>query len=182
MFNVRIRNPFLRGLIEWGLVIGLALLLALLTRAFLFRVTRVTGYSMEPTLSHGDILILNRFSYLFSSPRAGDIVAFPYPEDPSAYFIKRVIAGAGDTVDLQDNQFLVNGAPLDDPFSQEPIRASWNVNFPVTVEEGRHFVLGDNRNGSRDSRNVTVGNVSGNDMVGKVLIRIWPLSSFGRVE
>lgn len=173
----------MRGLLEWVLVIGLAILLALVTRTFVFRVTRVTGYSMEPTLSHGDVLILNRFSYVFSSPRAGDIVAFPYPDNPSAYFIKRIIAGADDIVDLSNSQFSVNGTPLDDPFSQQPVRhPSDVVSFPVTVEEGRFFVLGDNRNGSRDSRNNTVGNVQGDDMIGKVLVRIWPLSTFGRVD
>jgi len=137
---------------------------------------------MEPSLSHGDVLILNRLSYVFSSPSVGDIVAFPYPEDPSAYFIKRIIAQGGDVVDIQDNQFIINGVPLDDPFSQEPLRAPWNVNFPITVEEGRFFVLGDNRNGSRDSRNVTVGNVDGDEMIGRVFVRIWPFSTFGRVE
>jgi len=181
MFS-RIQNPVIKGLLEWVFVIVLALVLALLTRAFLFRVTRVTGYSMEPSLSHGDVLILNRLSYVFSSPRVGDIVAFPYPEDPSAYFIKRIIAQGGDVVDIQDNRFVINGVPLDDPFSHEPLRAPWNVNFPITVEEGHFFVLGDNRNGSRDSRNASVGNVDGDEMIGRVLVRIWPFSTFGRVE
>jgi len=181
MFS-RIQNPVVKGLVEWVFVIVLALLLALVTRAFLFRVTRVTGYSMEPSLSHGDVLILNRLSYVFSSPQVGDIVAFPYPEDPSSYFIKRIIAQGGDVVDIQENRFIINGQPLDDPFSAELLRAPWNVNFPITVEEGRFFVLGDNRNGSRDSRNVSVGNVYGDEMIGRVLVRIWPFSTFGRVE
>ena len=181
MFN-RIGNPVVRGFAEWVFVIVLALVLALVTRAFLFRVTRVTGYSMEPSLSHGDVLILNRLSYVLSSPRVGDIVAFPYPEDPTSYFIKRIVAEGGDIVDIQDNRLFINGIPLDDAFSHEPLRAPWNVSFPLTVEEGRFFVLGDNRNGSRDSRNATVGNVDGSEMIGRVLVRIWPFSTFGRVE
>jgi len=182
MFKVRIENPFLRGLVEWVLVIGLALLLALVVRTFLFRITRVTGPSMEPSLSHGDVLILNRFTYLFSSPNVGDIVAFPYPKDPSDFFIKRVIAVSGDTVDLRDDQFWVNGFPLDDDFSFMPVLNRGDMSFPVIVEEGHLFVLGDNRNVSRDSRCTTVGTVRESDMLGKVLVRFWPLSSFGRVE
>jgi len=181
MFN-RIQNPFLRNLMEWTFVIVLALLLALITRAFLFRVTRVTGYSMVPTLNHGDVLILNRLTYVFSSPSVGDIVAFPYPEDPSEYFIKRVIAAPGDIVNLVDGQVFVNGELLDDAFSDAPIRSMGNVDFPLTIEEGRFFVLGDNRNNSQDSRYTTVGNVYGSDMLGRVLVRVWPFSSFGRVE
>jgi len=167
---------------EWIFVIVLALLLALITRAFLFRVTRVTGYSMVPTLNHGDVLILNRLTYVFSPPSVGDIVAFPYPENPSEYFIKRVIAAPGDIVDLMDGQFFINGYPLDDAFSEASIRSMGNIVFPVIVEEGRFFVLGDNRNNSQDSRYTTVGNVYGRDMLGRVLVRVWPLSSFGRVE
>jgi len=180
--KVRIGNPFLRGLVEWALTIGLALLLALVIRTFLFRVTRVTGYSMEPSLSHGDVLILNRFSYLFLSPRVGDIVAFPYPENPSEFFIKRVIAVSGDVVDMQDSQFSVNGILLNDDFSDTPVLSHGTIGFPRTVEEGRFFVLGDNRNGSKDSRYASVGTIAGSDMLGRVFVRVWPLASFGRVN
>jgi len=182
MFKLRIKNPFLRELAEWVIVIGLALLLALMARTFLFRITRVTGYSMEPSLSHGDVLFLNRLAYRVGSPRVGDIVAFPYPGDPSDFFIKRIIAVPGDVVDLRDNQFFINGELLDDPFTAVPVRLMGNVSFPVTVEEGRFFVLGDNRNGSRDSRYASVGNVYGGDMLGRVAIRIWPFSGFGGVD
>jgi len=180
MFN-RIENPFLRNLTEWIFVIALAFILALVTRAFLFRVTRVTGYSMVPTLNHGDVLILNRFTYLFNDPSVGDIVAFPFPEDPSDYFIKRIVAAPGDVVDFIDGVFYVNGTPLDDAFSHIDVRSMVTVNFPVTVEEGRYFVLGDNRNNSQDSRYSTVSNVYGRDMLGRVFVRVWPFSSFGGV-
>jgi len=182
MFRIRIENPFLRGLVEWILVIGFALLLAFIVRTFLFRVTRVTGYSMEPSLSHGDFLILNRVPYLFNAPQAGDIVAFPYPGNESDYFIKRVIAVPGDIVNLQNGRFFINGTQLDDEFSNELVRSAFTVAFPFEVEEESFFVLGDNRNRSKDSRYPTVGNIVGNDMIGKVAVRIWPLSNVGRVD
>lgn len=172
----------MRGLVEWLLVIGFALLLAFIVRTFLFRVTRVTGYSMEPTLSHGDILILNRVPYLFGSPQAEDIVAFPYPGNESDYFIKRVIAVPGDTVNLQDGSFFINSVPLEDAFSNEPVRSAFTVTFPLEVVGESFFVLGDNRNRSKDSRYPTVGNISGDEMIGRVAIRIWPLGSIGRVS
>jgi len=182
MFKARIQNEFLRNLIEWVLVIGFAILLALIIRNFVFRVTRVTGYSMNPTLGHGDVLILNRFSYLFTSPSVGDIVAFPYPTGPDEFFIKRVIAVSGDEVDLRNNSFYVNGILLDDPFSAANVIATGNVQFPITVQEGYFFVLGDNRNASKDSRYNSVGNIYGGDIMGRSLVRIWPFAGFGRVN
>ena len=137
---------------------------------------------MEPTLLHGDMVILNRFSYLFSTPRLGDIVAFPYPQDPSEYYIKRIIALPGDIVDLRDGAFHVNGMPLADDFSYELILARGDVDFPITIEDGRYFVLGDNRNGSVDSRFQSVGTVQARDMVGRVALRVWPMGRFGQVD
>ena len=181
MLKNRIQNPTLRTIAEWLISIGLAVLLFLVVRSFLFRVAHVTGKSMEPTLNHGDMVVLNRFSYLFSSPRVGDIVAFPYPEDPSEFYIKRVIAVPGDTVDLQEGAFVINDSPLDDYFSSETIISMGDVIFPITIEDGRYFVLGDNRNGSMDSRFSTVGTVPAQDMVGRVSVRVWPIGRFGRV-
>ena len=181
MLKNRIANPYVRSLLEWILAIGLAVLLFFIVRQFLFRVAHVTGSSMVPTLSHGDMVVLNRWSYLFSSPRLGDIVAFPNPEDPSEYYIKRVIGIPGDVVDLRDGVFYVNGELLDDAFSYDQVIALGDTVFPVTVPEGRFFVLGDNRNGSLDSRFASVGTIDGSDMVGRVLLRVWPIASFGRV-
>lgn len=175
MLKNRIKNPIVRSIVEWLLAIALAAALFFVVRMFVFRVAHVSGSSMEPTLSHGDRVVLNRLPIRFSRPRVGDIVAFPNPVDPSEYFIKRVIAAPGDIVDLQDGVFLVNGVPLDDPFSHEVILPTPGImDFPIIVEEGRYFVLGDNRNGSMDSRFTTVGTVPARDMVGRVAIRIWP--------
>lgn len=182
MFKLSIANPILREIVDWAIVIGLALVLAFVARTFLFRVTRVSGDSMLPSFNNGDVLILNRLAYRIGSPAVGDIVAFPYPQDPSSFFIKRIIAGPGDVVDLQGYQFWVNGAPLDDAFSHEPVTAFASVTFPLTVEEGRFFVLGDNRNHSRDSRYLGVGNIYGSDLLGRASIRVWPFNALGRVN
>jgi signal peptidase I len=173
-------KPFIRNLLEWLFAIGLAVVFFLVARNFLFRMAHVTGSSMEPTLSHGDMVALNRLGWLVSGPRVGDIVAFPYRMDPSENFIKRVIALPGDTVDIVDGAFYINDVRLQDDFATEPIADRWDADFPLVIEEGFVFVLGDNRNGSKDSRFASVGNVPVSDVVGRVSIRVWPLGSIGR--
>jgi len=182
MLKNRIPNPIIRGAVEWLLAIALAALLFFVVRSFLFRTAHVTGNSMEPTLSHGDMVVLNRLSYLFFDPRVGDIVAFPFAEDPSEFYIKRVIAAPGDIVDLRNGLFYVNGEPLDDAFSYYPTVSFGDIRFPITIEDGRYFVLGDNRNGSMDSRFASVGNIRARDMVGRVAIRFYPFNRFGTVD
>jgi len=182
MINVRIANPVVKGLVEWVLAIGLAVILFFVLRMFLFRVAHVSGFSMAPTLSDGDRVILNRAAVVFGTTRAGDIVAFPYPNNPSEYYIKRVIGVAGDEIDLVSGIFYVNGEPLQDAFSHDTVWSTGNVTFPVTVEEGRVFVLGDNRNSSKDSRYITVGTISNSDILGRVLVRVWPMDALGQVD
>jgi len=182
MFSSRIKSPVVRSLVEWVLAIGLALLLFLVLRMYLFRIAHVSGESMSPTLTDGDRVILNRAAIVFGDPRPGDIVAFPYPGNPSEYHIKRVIGVSGDVVDFANGEFIVNGEPLSDAFSHELIWSNVTVSFPVTVEEGRVFVLGDNRNASKDSRYSTVGTIENQEIIGRVLVRIWPFDAFGQVE
>jgi len=182
MLESRIANPILRNLAELIIFTLLAILVFFVLRTFLFRNASVMGNSMSPTLNHGDMVILNRLSYYFISPRVGDIVAFPYQGNPSEVYIKRVVGVPGDIVDFNDGQFFVNNQPLNDSFSSDQVFAIGDVTFPIIVESGRFFVLGDNRNVSKDSRFVSVGNVPESDMIGKSFVRIWPLHSFGRVN
>ena len=184
MFGRKIENKLVNNIIEWLLSIALAILVFLVMRTFVFRVAQVTGFSMEPTLTDGDFVLLNRFNYLFSSPRVGDIIAFPpYEDRPYRFYIKRIVALPGDVVDLVDMQFVINGEVLEDDFSYEPILGFIGaIDFPHEVEEGRFFVLGDNRNGSMDSRFASVGTIPAEAMVGRVSLRIWPRGRIGQVD
>ena len=182
MFENRISNPILRGAVDWLVSIGIAVVLFFVVRGFIFRTAHVDGNSMNPTLAHGDMVILNRFAYVIGNPKVGDIVAFPYSENPSEYYIKRIVAQAGDIVDLRDGMFLVNGEPLEDDFSYELVISIGDVFFPIEVEDGRFFVLGDNRNGSRDSRFSGVGTICGDKMIGRASVRIWPPNRIGAVD
>ncbi|MCL2049567.1 MAG: signal peptidase I [Defluviitaleaceae bacterium] len=181
MLYKNIKNPFFRAVVEWLSTFAFAFLIVMFIHGFLFRIANVDGGSMTPTLLHGDRVILNKLVYRFSSPQAGDIVAFLYTGERSEFFIKRVIAVPGDIVDFKENAFYVNGERLDDDFSAEDTHGGDMV-FPVTVQDGRYFVLGDDRNRSQDSRFVSVSTVPAGDMVGRARLRVWPLGRVGRVR
>ena len=179
MLIKNIGNPYLRSLAEWAIAALAALLLFLFMRNFVFRVADVNGLSMEPTLSHGDFVLLSRVGYWFSEPQMGDIIAFPFSGDPSEYYIKRIVGVPGDIVDFQNNRFIINGQEPDFEFAQVDTFSRGDINLPMTVGDDEFFVLGDNRNSSKDSRYQSVGSISERDMLGRVVIRFWPLGSFG---
>ncbi|MCL2420455.1 MAG: signal peptidase I [Defluviitaleaceae bacterium] len=176
------QKTFIKNLMEWAVAIVAALVLFFFVRNYVFRVADVNGHSMEPTLSHGDMVVLSRVGYWFGEPEAGDIIAFPFRENPSEYYIKRIIGTPGDVVDFQNSRFIVNGQELDYDFAQVDTMSQGDTTLPVTVEDGYFFVLGDNRNFSKDSRYQAVGAISERDMLGRVVIRFWPLDRFGTVS
>ena len=179
-----IPNPIVRTIVEWFIAAAVAIILFLLLRNFVFRIADVSGVSMHPTLENNDMVLLSRVGYWFNDPAPGDIIAFPYRENPSEFFIKRVIGVPGDVIDFdfELSHFTVNGAVPDSIIGTAYIFDSGDVQFPRTVEEGHFFVLGDNLNMSKDSRFQSVGCIPKGDIVGKVVLRFWPPASFGTVE
>ncbi|MFB3895644.1 MAG: signal peptidase I [bacterium] len=134
---------------EWIEVIVIAFVIAMMVQAFVIKPFKIPSGSMENTLQVGDMIFVNRFVYLFSSPQRGDIVVFKYPENPNQDFIKRLIGLSGDTVAISDGKVLINGKVLDEPYIKEsPV----NNYGPVVVPADSYLMLGDNRNNSRDSR------------------------------
>lgn len=147
-----------------------AIILAFLIRYFLFQPFYIPSGSMEPTLKPLDRIIVSKVNYLFSEPSRGHIIVFRYPLDPSRDFVKRVIAVGGDTVEIRDNQLLVNGQVVPEPYLP-PLKMK---NYgPIRVTEGHFFVMGDNRNHSDDSR--FWGLVPRENLIGKSLLLYWPL-------
>jgi len=134
---------------------------------------RVEGSSMNPSLHDGQFVILNRLAYRWSEPERGDIIVFRFPLNPDRRFIKRVIGLPGDVISVVDGQVQVNGVPLVEPYISEPPRYSntW------TVELGKVFVLGDNRNNSSDSQ--AWGSLGEEQIIGKAIIVYWPLQELG---
>lgn len=154
-----------------------AVLVVFLIFALLFRAVGVDGDSMKPTLHDKDWVAVagavTDFEY-------GDIVVINQPWRRNVPIIKRVIAVGGDTVniDFQKNEVYVNGVKLNERYILEPTRLSYDVKFPLTVEEGKLFVMGDNRNDSIDSRSSEIGLIDERYVLGKALIRIFPIDEW----
>ncbi len=149
---------------------------AVLVATLWMPVLRIYGTSMVPTLEDGQIVV----SVKSSNFELGDIVAF---YQGNKLLIKRYIAGAADWVDIDtDGNVSVNGTILDEPYIAEKAYGDTNIELPYQVPDKRYFLMGDNRDVSVDSRNTAVGCVSDEQIVGKVIFRIWPLSKFGPVQ
>lgn len=164
---------------EYAEAIVIAVILALFIMTFIARSFSVDGSSMYPTLHHGERLLVDEITYRFREPQRGDIVVFKYPANPKAKFIKRVIGLPGDTVLIRDGTLLLNGEPLSEPYLGERMVGDYG---PYVVPPGTVFVLGDNRNYSEDSRYRDVGYVPRDYMVGRAVLRFWPLNRIGVIK
>lgn len=161
-----------RGLIILLLVLAIS---AAAAGALCLPVLRIYGSAMAPTLSEGQILLAVKTD----RPEPGDIIAFYCG---SKVQVKRVVAGPGERVELeQDGRVVVNGTALEEPYLTRPHLGDGDVVFPCQVPEGMFFVLGDNRAGAVDSRHSAVGCVAPEQIIGKVIFRIWPLARVGRM-
>ena len=146
---------------------------ATLLITFVGQVARVDGQSMEPTLENQDRLIINKLAYQLHAPQVGDIVMLLWPTDPSKTFVKRIVAGPGDTIRSVDGHLYRNEIPVTDDYV--PISYRMHDTWPPrTLEQGYYFVMGDHRNNSSDSRDW--GQVPVKYILGKVQIRWWPLN------
>lgn len=147
--------------------------------------TRVEGDSMNETLYEGDNLIVDKITYRFRDPERFDVIVFPCPYERSMFFIKRIIGLPGETVQIDEKGNIhINGEILQEHYGKEiisPEHAGVAAN-PVTLGPDEYFVMGDNRNNSNDSRFAIVGNIKKEDIIGRVVLRIWPLSRFGSID
>lgn len=165
------KRGFVREIIETLLLFAVIFTLVnLLTGRFV-----VDGSSMAPNFATGQFIIASRISYLLGEPQRGDVVVFHSPENNGKDLIKRIIGLPGDTVTVNGGQVLVNGTPLDEPYIDEAPR------YPdqLTVGTGEYYVLGDNRNNSRDSHRF--GPVPKQNLIGQAWLIYWPPQSWGLV-
>ena len=141
--------------------------------------TEVNGSSMEPTLSNNDNLIVDKISYRFREPERFEIVVFPYQYEENTYYIKRIIGLPGETIQIKDGMIYIDGEVYLEKKSYPVITNPGMASDGITLGNQEYFVLGDNRNNSSDSRDPSVGVISGKDIVGRAWLRIWPLNKFG---
>ncbi len=172
-----------KDLLSLIIYIGIVVLLCYFIINYVGCRSRVDGSSMEPTLSDEDSLWVDKLSYTFGKPERFDVIIFDYDEDTT--YVKRVIGLPGETVRIDQNgNIYINEKLLKEDYGREQILPSnlGRASQPVVLGEGEYFVLGDNRNNSSDSRWPDVGNVKEEDIVGKVVLRIYPFSSFGTIK
>lgn len=167
--------------------IGIAYFLASFVTTYVAHQTTVEGESMEPTLTDGDSVIIQRLSYYFVDPKRYDVVVFPVSYDDGTakktYYIKRVIGLPGETVQIIDGSVYINNEKLDDDvYGAAAINEAGIAENPLVLGENQYFVMGDNRNMSTDSRNSYVGLVNKNDIIGEAWLCTWPLNHFGGVK
>ena len=171
--RLRYKRRYNRTLRSTVAILIVVAALAVLAAKLWMPVLRVYGSSMAPTLHNGEILISVKTKD-FSS---GDIIAFYHG---NKLLIKRYIAGPSDYVNVdEDGNVSVNGTLLDEPYLAEKAYGEADIEFPYQVPDQRYFVMGDNRSVSIDSRSSIVGCIAEDQIVGKVVFRVWPLSAFG---
>lgn len=167
-----------------------ALIIFLLIRHFLFAPVSVDGQSMAPTLEDQDRLILNKIDKIDRF----DVIVFPAPSEPDKQYIKRVIGLPGDTIRYQDDVLYINGEPIEEEYLENSIENmipgdNFTEDFLLaaktgeeTVPEGTYFVMGDNRQNSKDSRFSEVGFIDASTVSGTTNLRIWPLKKIGTID
>jgi signal peptidase I len=181
----------LKEILDWLQIIVIAVVVSLVIRQFVFEPVRVDGRSMENTMYTDQRLIVYKLGYYFSQPKPGDIVVLEVQEGLYKYlpfnnpgeidYIKRVIGVPGDRVDLRDGQVYVNDIKQNEPYAvgrTEEYRDS--MDFPVTVPQNKLLVMGDNRQESKDGRQI--GFIDIKKIKGKAIFRIWPFKDIGMVK
>lgn len=181
----KVEGRFSSELFSWAESLMLVLIFFVIVFTFFVRLIGVDGSSMYPTLEDHNIMVVSNLGY---KPEKGDVVVLRkegfYYDQP---IVKRIIATGGDTVDIDviTGDVLINGEVLDEPYIYEKINTLERMGdqvYPLVVPEGHIYVLGDNRNGSRDSRWMDLDTVDERYILGHVLNVVYPFDKFGSVE
>jgi signal peptidase I len=169
-------QPFWRWLVEFVVLVGLAVLLAMGIKAWVVQPFFIPSGSMIHTLEINDRVLVNKFIYRFGAPKPGNVVVFAGPVGPSGTdedLIKRVIAVGGQTVDIRDGYVYVNGKKLDEPYVTPANRDKYTLPAPVKIPAGYIWVMGDNRGNSADSR--VIGPQPVSRVLGQAFVIYWPI-------
>lgn len=172
-------SSWVKELISTVLYLALVVALTFLFVQYVGQRTHVNGDSMNNTLLDGDNLIVDKISYRFKDPERFDIIVFPYQHQEDTFYIKRIIGLPGETVQIEDGIIYIDGEVLEESYGKEIMNSAGIASQPIELGEEEYFVLGDNRNNSRDSRDPSVGMIQEDQIIGKAFIRIWPFEKFG---
>ncbi len=173
------KNGFWHSIREWVQVIVIALIIALPIRWYVAEPFIVNGASMDPTFATGQFLVVDRLTYHFESPKRGDVIVFEYPNDPSTYYIKRIIGLPGETVNIKDGMItIVNKENPSGLKLSEPYLATEHISHDTsskTLGATEYFVMGDNRSQSSDSR--YWGPLDAHFIIGRPIVRLLPVTT-----
>lgn len=164
-------KKILKEVLTWVLTIALAVMAAKLINSYVIIKAEVPTGSMEHTIEVNDCIMGLQHAYLFSKPKRGDIIIFPYPDNPEVTYVKRIIGLPGETVEIKDGFVYIDGIPIVEPYLKEEMQGEYG---PYIVPEGCYFMLGDNRNSSLDSRKWNNPYLKEEDIMAKVLFRYSP--------
>lgn len=174
--KLQYKKRYMRTLLSTMTILIAVAAAAVLAATLWFPVLRIYGDSMTPTLNKGEIVV----SLKGSAYGRGDVVSLWYG---NKLLVKRVIAGPGEWVDIDDEgNVFVDGQLLDEPYITEKALGDCNIELPYQVGDDRYFVMGDHRSTSSDSRNTAVGCIAEEQIIGKIIFRLWPLADFGTVD
>ena len=137
-----------------------------------FEKARVYGHSMEPALKDGQTVLVDKLAYRLGEPERFDVIVFRDRREEGRYYMKRIVGLPGETVQIADGRVTIDGVLLEEPSEREEIRDARRASEPVVLGQAEYFVLGDNRNGSSDSRDSDIGNVSAEQIIGRAVL--WP--------
>lgn len=173
LYRVKYRSRYqavLRSTIYTLIVVAA---IAVLVATIWLPVLQIYGESMAPTLNEGDVLV----SIKQSDFQQGDLIAFYMG---NKILVKRMIAGPGEWIDIDENgNIYVNGEQLEEPYLSEKSKGDCDIELPYQVPDDRYFCMGDHRATSLDSRNSNIGCISEEQIVGKIVFRVWPITDFG---
>ncbi|MBQ8189109.1 MAG: signal peptidase I [Lachnospiraceae bacterium] len=176
-------NKKLKEVLSTSIYILVVLILTYCVVTFVGQRTEVIGSSMEPTLSDGDNLIVDKITYRMGEPKRFDIVVFPYQYTKGTYYIKRIIGLPGETVQIDEaGRIYINGEVLSEHYGKETITDPGLAGKGVILADDEYFVLGDNRNDSADSRFVSVGSIKREQIVGRAWVRMYPFDKLGILQ
>lgn len=175
-------KSWLREVLEYVKLIGIVVVIMLLLQNFVIINAQIPSESMEKTIMVGDRIFGYRLAYKTHDPQRYDVVIFRYPDDEKEYFIKRVIGLPGESVDIIDGKVYINGSQqaLDDSFCPEMPTGIGDGHFEVPADS--YFMLGDNRNVSKDSRFWNNPYVNKNKILGEAIFRYWPFNKMGTIH
>lgn len=164
--------------ISTSLYFLLILFLTFIIIKYVAQRTEVIGKSMEPTLVEGDNLLVDKISFKFREPERGEIVVFPYRDGSGIYYVKRVVGMPGETIWIPgDGYVYIDGERFKEEYVKGATAEGGIAITPITLGEDEYFLLGDNRGNSIDSRNENVGIVKEDEIIGKVVLRMWPVGN-----